>query len=148
MSVITWEVDADRILINKQRSPLLDQEIPNGVEVKEEQEEPEPQQIIDTEEPKHQVIKEEQIELYEKPFSCLTCGRGFNKQYNLTVHMRTHTGEKPYPCELCDKSFRRSNDLARHIRTHTGEKPYSCELCGESFTVKFSLTRHKCKNNN
>mmetsp|Transcript_4454 Transcript_4454/g.13508 ORF Transcript_4454/g.13508 Transcript_4454/m.13508 type:complete len:153 (+) Transcript_4454:275-733(+) len=46
------------------------------------------------------------------------CKRRFNKRWNLSVHMRLHTGELPYKCRGCGKDFRWRSSLKSHETTH------------------------------
>ncbi|XP_053147394.1 zinc finger protein 397-like isoform X2 [Hemicordylus capensis] len=83
------------------------------------------------------------MQMAEKPYKCLYCGKTSNCKANLVVHERTHTGEKPYACLDCGKSFNRKSTLVRHKRMHTGEKPYECAQCGRRFSIRCNLINHE-----
>ena len=55
------------------------------------------------------------------PFQCSVCDQGFSNNYQLNMHILTHTGEKPFQCTHCDISFSEENDLKSHMLEHTGD---------------------------
>ena len=57
----------------------------------------------------------------EKPYKCSYCPKTFEKEQNVPVHERMHTGEKPYKCNLCPKAFSQKMHLSCHMRKHTNE---------------------------
>ncbi|XP_077983458.1 sal-like protein 1 [Glandiceps talaboti] len=81
----------------------------------------------------------------EKPFKCNICSRAFTTKGNLKRHMRSHTGEKPFKCQLCSYASTDNYKLKRHMRVHTGEKPFKCPDCDMAFSQKSSLKEHRWK---
>ncbi|KYN14041.1 PREDICTED: zinc finger protein 678 [Trachymyrmex cornetzi] len=74
--------------------------------------------------------------------SCLQCGKLFENQETLRVHVCVDGKNRPHICEVCNKGFFDGYTLKRHIVTHLPEKPYKCSECSKSFTQKSRLNKH------
>lgn len=63
---------------------------------------------------------------YIKRHACPFCGKSFIKKFNLTTHIRIHTGERPYACSRCRyRANQRSHLKAHVVAVHKGENSLS-----------------------
>ncbi|XP_032687313.1 zinc finger protein 2-like [Odontomachus brunneus] len=74
--------------------------------------------------------------------SCLQCGKLFENQEVLRMHICADGKNRPHVCEVCNKGFSDGYTLKRHVVTHLPEKPYKCSQCSKSFTQKSRLNKH------
>lgn len=87
-------------------------------------------------------VSDEVCNAEKKSFTCFECGKRFNRQTNLKIHKRVHTGEKEFGCDACGKRFNRQSNLKTHMRVHTGENPFHCCVCKKRFSHQGSLKTH------
>ncbi|KAK4309061.1 hypothetical protein Pmani_019319 [Petrolisthes manimaculis] len=66
------------------------------------------------------------VHLKLKPHSCPHCPYRCARKFDMTVHMRQHSGERPNKCELCGWQCRDHNVLRRHRTSHIDFKPFHC----------------------
>lgn len=57
-------------------------------------------------------------------YSCVYCGKSFNRASNMRQHEKIHENSRPFPCTICSRSFRHKHHLQRHIFNLHGQSPY------------------------
>merc|ERR1719347_393500 len=61
--------------------------------------------------------------------------------YQLKVHMRSHTKEKPFHCVKCDFRSSKKEDCKRHMSSCKGPK-YRCNNCEATFKSRSGINDH------
>ncbi|XP_043274002.1 zinc finger protein 260-like isoform X16 [Venturia canescens] len=107
----------------------------------------------------------------EKPHKCKVCGKGFKRPWEVTAHLKIHTGsmytceicnfetaykvslkthhrrvhqkDYPYKCDKCEKAFMSKYELDDHLTSHLGTKDFICEICGNAYSQRTYLLYHK-----
>uniref|UniRef100_A0A4W6CRR1 C2H2-type domain-containing protein n=1 Tax=Lates calcarifer TaxID=8187 RepID=A0A4W6CRR1_LATCA len=66
---------------------------------------------------------------------CGYCGRTFKFLSQFIIHQRIHTGERPFKCPECDKGFSKNSNLNLHLKTHRKSNIYQkCPFCKIKFS--------------
>lgn len=70
------------------------------------------------------VLKQHSSEHNEQDtFSCPECMETFQTEDSFKTHMKMH-GKSNLQCTVCGKTFKKAFNLTQHVRTHTGECCY------------------------
>ncbi|CAH1728427.1 unnamed protein product [Chironomus riparius] len=81
----------------------------------------------------------------QRKWKCSVCGMSFNFKKLLQMHTRAvHEFERTFLCNFCDKRFFKKYDLTVHVRLHTGFFPYSCPVddCDAKYPAWSNLFKH------
>ncbi|XP_070822909.1 zinc finger protein 184-like [Chaetodon trifascialis] len=66
---------------------------------------------------------------------CGYCGHIFKFLSQFIIHQRIHTGERPFKCPECGKGFSKNSNLNLHLKTHRKSNMYKkCPFCKIKFS--------------
>ncbi|XP_022063123.2 zinc finger protein 91 isoform X1 [Acanthochromis polyacanthus] len=66
---------------------------------------------------------------------CGYCDRTFKFLSQFVIHQRIHTGERPFKCKECGKGFSKNSNLNLHLKTHRKSNIYQkCPFCKIKFS--------------
>ncbi|XP_044063587.1 zinc finger and SCAN domain-containing protein 2 isoform X2 [Siniperca chuatsi] len=66
---------------------------------------------------------------------CGYCGHTFKFLSQFIIHQRIHTGERPFKCPECGKGFSKNSNLNLHLKTHRKNNIYQkCPFCKIKFS--------------
>lgn len=65
-----------------------------------------------------------------KMFKCSRCGRAYERQSNLTRHLRFECGQHPrFKCPYCDRKCKQRTNVYHHVRTiHPGSIVHALDI--------------------
>ncbi|KAK3606063.1 hypothetical protein CHS0354_006408 [Potamilus streckersoni] len=81
----------------------------------------------------------------ESKFICDICGKVYQSNSGLKLHMDRHQEEKPFSCNICSRDYQSKNLLQEHLKIHQkkkSEESIACEFCGKVFQKRASLYSH------
>ncbi|XP_077519729.1 uncharacterized protein LOC144129433 isoform X2 [Amblyomma americanum] len=74
---------------------------------------------------------------------CPECGKAFQTELSLAMHLRTHTLEVNFKCSVCSKIYRSRCSLKKHIATtHRSSLRVFCAVCNRGFLNHASMVLH------
>lgn len=80
-----------------------------------------------------------------RKYQCDSCGKTFNKGYQLQEHDDYYHKNRGPQCKICAKSFPTKQLLKKHQIVHSLLRPYKCDQCGKAFGKPDALKYHQNK---
>ena len=76
-------------------------------------------------------------------WQCNICGQIFTIKRSYQQHIERHSGVAKYECDECNRMFLTPEARCKHMVTHRASRDFHCELCGKSFKTFGVLKRHQ-----
>lgn len=73
-------------------------------------------------------------------YQCDTCGKRFNKKYNLSRHLKTHSTNDVYRCTQCNRYFQKEDEMRTHM--DNAHPRLICDICRVAITRKGDMDTH------
>ena len=81
-------------------------------------------------------------------WQCNICGQIFTIKRSYQQHMERHSGVAKYECDECQRMFLTREARCKHMVTHRASRDFHCDICGKSFKTFGVLRRHQEINEN
>lgn len=81
------------------------------------------------------------------PTMCHICHRIYMNRSNLRRHLNTVHSTKTFSCEICNQTFEKQRQLSYHMKTHKKRTnletaSYNCDTCGRQEITKSAMIQH------
>ena len=76
-------------------------------------------------------------------YQCPSCGKVFQRDQSLKVHMESVHLNIRYTCNVCTAVFTQPGSLRRHVESVHERRSYNCDLCNKVFNRKDLYQQHK-----
>ncbi|XP_076064153.1 uncharacterized protein LOC143038601 isoform X5 [Oratosquilla oratoria] len=75
-------------------------------------------------------------------FKCSRCPKAYLQEWELTLHMKTHTNERNYKCDVCGEAFYTLSRMRYHRGTHKTTRDSECPMCSQMFRRDVDTKNH------
>jgi uncharacterized Zn-finger protein len=76
-------------------------------------------------------------------YQCVVCLRTYTNLALFRNHQRKHT-DKKYSCPTCGKGYQQEKWLILHLRSHSTAQKFQCGVCLKNYRYQITLKKHIC----